>query len=122
MTQAVPALPSASRSSFPVEGHLLRLVARAGIPLRNPDLCPPLVRTDGEETYLEMRVEAGEEVGLVRRMVMDSAKVRQQIPAALEKMDWDACVHKGLAQGLVGVDGRIEERNVGKKRHSHAQG
>jgi hypothetical protein len=117
--QRVPPVPQAStprpsldasKACFPVEGHLLRLVGRAGIPLRNPDLRPPLVRVEGEDTYLEMRVESGEEVGLVRRMAMDSAEVQQLMPIALEKMDWNACVHKGLAQGLAGLEGRLEER------------
>jgi hypothetical protein len=102
----------ASQSTFPVEGHLLRLVARAGIPLRNVDLRPPLVRSDGDGSFLEMRVEAGDEPGLVRRLLMDGLPLESQegLAIALQKMDWNACLHKGLAQGLAGVEGRLEER------------
>lgn len=109
-----PALSSldVSKSSFPVEGHLLRLVARAGIPLRNPDVRPPLVRIEGEDSFLEMRVETSEEVGLVRRMGMEalSPESRAEFSIALEKMDWTACVQKGLAQGLEAIEDRRVER------------
>jgi hypothetical protein len=98
------------KSTFPVEAHLLRLVSRAGIPLRNPDLRPPLVRIDGDEAFLEMRVEAGEEMGLVRRILIDRPEVQQSLRLALEKMDWETCIHKGLAQGLAQVEGRLSER------------
>jgi hypothetical protein len=108
--QASQSIPSPSQSTFPVEGHLLRLVSRAGIPLRNPDLRPPLVRVDGDEAFLEMRVETGEEVGLVRRILIEQAEVRESLSIALEKMDWNGCIHKGLAQGLAQVEGRLPER------------
>ncbi len=110
MPQASQAMPSPSKSTFPVEGHLLRLVSRAGIPLRNPDLRPPLVRIDGDEAFLEMRVETGEEVGLVRRILIEQAEVRESLSIALGKMDWNACIHKGLAHGLAQVEGRLPER------------
>ena len=103
-----------SSGSFAVDGHLLRLVSRASIPLRNPNLRSPLVRRDGEDAFLEMRVESSEdgELGLVRRIAIESLspEALTTLPIALEQMDWSACVNKGLSQGLAGVQERSQRR------------
>ncbi len=103
-----------SGTFFAVDGHLLRLVSRAGIPLRNPDLRAPLVRGEGEGAFLEMRVESGEdgELGLVRRIAIESLspEALETLPIALDQMHWSACVNKGLAQGLAGVRERSQTR------------
>ena len=103
-----------SSGTFAVDGHLLRLVSRAGIPLRNPDLRAPLVRSDGEGAFLEMRVESSGdgELGLVRRIAIESLspEALEIMPIALDQMDWLACVNKGLAQGLAGVQERSQTR------------
>jgi hypothetical protein len=103
-----------SSGSFAVDGHLLRLVSRAGIPLRNPNLRAPLVREDGEGAFLEMRVESNGdgELGLVRRIAVESLSpdALKTVPIALEQMDWSACVNKGLTQGLAGVEERSQRR------------
>ena len=99
-----------SPGTFAVDGHLLRLVSRAGIPLRNSDLRAPLVRGESEGAFLEMRVESSEdgELGLVRRIAIESLspEALETLPIALDQMDWFACVNKGLAQGLAGEIGR----------------
>jgi hypothetical protein len=103
-----------SSGSFAVDGHLLRLVSRAGIPLRNPNLLSPLVRRDGEGAFLEMRVESSGdgELGLVRRIAVESLspEALTTLPIALEQMNWSACVNKGLSQGLAGVQERSQRR------------
>ena len=100
--------------TFAVDGHLLRLVSRAGIPLRNPDLRAPLIRGEGEGAFLEMRVESSGdgELGLVRRIAIESLspEALEIMPIALDQMDWWACVNKGLAQGLAGVQDRSQTR------------
>lgn len=117
MSQPIPSSKTAvngSSGTFVVDGHLLRLVSRAGIPLRNPNLRAPLVREDGEGAFLEMRVESSGdgELGLVRRIAVESLspEALTTLPIALEQMDWSACVNKGLSQGLAGVQERSQRR------------
>ncbi len=100
--------------AFAVDGHLLRLASRAGIPLRNPDLRAPFVRECNEGTFLEMRVESSGdgEWGLVRRIAIEnlSPEALDTLPIALEQMDWSVCMGKGLTQGLIGVQERSQMR------------
>ena len=117
MSQPIPLSKTAVNSSsgnFAVDGHLLRLVSRAGIPLRNSNLRAPLVREEGEGAFLEMRVESNGdgELGLVRRIAVESLspEALKTVPIALEQMDWSACVNKGLTQGLAGVEERSQRR------------
>lgn len=117
MSHPIPSSKTAvngSSGSFAVDGHLLRLVSRAGIPLRNPNLLSPLVRRDGEGAFLEMRVESSGdgELGLVRRIAVESLspEALTTLPIALEQMNWSACVNKGLSQGLAGVQERSQRR------------
>jgi hypothetical protein len=60
---------------FPVDGQLLRLLPRAGASLRNPDVNLPVLRSDGQGYYLEMKIDADpneeSEVALTRRLPLD---------------------------------------------------
>ena len=103
-------------SHFSVSAHLLRLLPRSGISLRNPDLRPPLLRLDPNGGFLEMRVEGDSrdpvEFGLVRRLSLDrlSPEEIRDLRSAVELLDWGACAGLGVSQGLAAIETRRWER------------
>ena len=105
-------MPETPSTTFPISAHLLRLLPRAGISLRNPDLRAPLLRFDQSGNFLEMRIESGPteslEFGLVRRMSLDtlSGVEVEDLRQAVDALDWAACVGLGVSQGLSGVETR----------------
>ena len=94
---------------FAVDGQLLRLLPRAGASLRNPDVNLPVLRSAGDEYYLEMRVESNpdepSEVGLTRRIPLvlrgrdQGLGIAQKVAARLQKkLGWsDALTAHELA-------------------------
>ena len=61
--------------TFPVDGQLLMVLPRAGASINNPDVRLPILRSDGDGYYLEMRVEADTndagEVAVIRRVPLE---------------------------------------------------
>jgi hypothetical protein len=62
-------------STFPVDGQLLMVLPRAGASIHNPDVQLPILRSDPDGYYLEMRVEGNNadpsEVAVTRRVPLE---------------------------------------------------
>ena len=86
---------------FAVDGQLLRLLPRAGASLRNPDVNLPILRSAGDEYYLEMRVEANpdepSEVGLTRRIPLDdiSGDEWEELKEQYDNLDLETYLGEG---------------------------
>ena len=91
---------------FAVDGQLLRLLPRAGASLRNPDVNLPVLRSAGDEYYLEMRVDAdpneASEVGLTRRIPLDDISVDEweELKEQYDNLDLEAYLSEGGCPGL----------------------
>ncbi len=107
-----PVNASVNAPVIPISLHLLRLLPRAGVSLRNRDLRAPLLRLDPSGNFLEMRIESDPhepaEFGLVRRLSLEALSVAEiaELRAAIDALDWGACTGLGVSQGLAGIDSR----------------
>jgi len=101
---------------FAVDGQLLRLLPRAGASLRNPDVNLPVLRSAGDEYYLEMRVDAdpneASEVGLTRRIPLDDISVDEweELKEQYDNLDLEAYLSEGGVQGLEKIEDRRLKR------------
>jgi hypothetical protein len=102
--------------TFPVDGQLLMVLPRAGASLKNPDVQLPILRSDPDGYYLEMRVEADprdpSEVSVVRRVPLDNLSVEEweDLKIQYASLDFQACVDHGLNKGLEKLQDRKVER------------
>lgn len=110
---------SAEKStSFPVDGQLLMVLPRAGASLKNPDVQVPILRSDGDGYYLEMRVEAdgkdASEVAVTRRVPLEdvSEEEWEDIKAQYADIDLASVVDAGVTKGLEKIQDRRLERLV----------
>jgi hypothetical protein len=109
-------LSPVSFSVIPISTHLLRLLPRGGVSVRNRDLRAPLLRLDPSGNFLEMRIESDpnepSEFGLVRRLSLETLSVGEveDLRSAVDLLDWGACVGLGVTQGLGAIETRRWER------------
>lgn len=107
---------SSSANAFPVDGQLLMLLPRAGASLRNPDVRSPILRSDPDGHYLEMRVEAdtsdSSEVAVVRRIPLENLAEAEweTLQTECAKLDVTACLEKGFSRGVEQIADRKAQR------------
>lgn len=103
-------------STFPVDSQLLMVLPRAGASLKNPDVQLPILRSDADGYYLEMRVEAdlqeNSELAVVRRVPLENitAEEWEDLKEEYANLDWSTCVNKGVTNGLEKVQDRRIQR------------
>jgi hypothetical protein len=103
-------------ATFPVDSQLLMVLPRAGASIKNPDVQLPILRSDADGYYLEMRVEAdfqeNSEFAVVRRVPLEdiSAEEWEDLKAEYSKLDWTTCQTKGISNGLEKVQDRRIQR------------
>jgi hypothetical protein len=101
---------------FPVDGQLLRLLPRAGASLRNPDVNLPVLRSDGQGYYLEMKIDADpneeSEVALTRRLPLDdiSGDEWEELKNQYDSLDLEAYLGQGGIKGLEKIEDRRLQR------------
>jgi hypothetical protein len=102
--------------TFAVDSQLLMVLPRASASLRNPDMQLPMLRSDADGYYLEMRVEADvteeSELAVVRRVPLENltAEEWEDLKAEYAKLDWSTCVSKGVSNGLEKIQDRRIQR------------
>ena len=90
--------------TFPVDGQLLMVLPRAAAAVNNPDVRLPILRSDGEGYYLEMRVEADTdttgEVAVTRRVPLEDLTTDEweELKQQYDSLDLEALVAKGIGQ------------------------
>ncbi len=103
-------------SSFPVDGQLLMVLPRAAASVNNPDVRLPLLRSDGDGYYLEMRVESDPkdagEVAVTRRVPLEdlTRDEWEEVKQQYENLDFDALVDRGIGKGLEKIPDRKIQR------------
>jgi hypothetical protein len=103
-------------SAFPVDGQLLMLLPRAGASVKNPDTHLPILRSDQDGYYLEMKVEADaqeeSEVAVTRRVPLDnlSAEEWEDLKQQYAKLDLQTCSDQGISNGLEKIQDRKIQR------------
>ncbi|MFG6100398.1 hypothetical protein SPB21_34495 [Leptothoe sp. ISB3NOV94-8A] len=108
---------AAKDTTFPVDGQLLRVLPRAGASLRNPDVNLPTLRTDGENYYLEMRVDAdpdeASEVAVTRRIPIEdlSGEEWEELKEQYDSLDLEAYLGEGI-KGLEKIQDRRMQRLI----------
>lgn len=111
-----PETPTTKADAFPVDGQLLMVLPRAGASVKNPDVQLPILRSDGDGYYLEMRVEADDkdssEVAVTRRVPLEdlSAEEWEDIQAQYARLDLESCIDLGVSKGLEKIQDRRIER------------
>ena len=94
------------------------VLPRAGASLKNPDIHLPILRSDGDSYYLEMRVEADPknptEVAVTRRVPLEdlSEDEWEEIKEQYTSLDVASCVDLGVSKGLEKIQDRRLERLV----------
>ncbi|WP_439343058.1 hypothetical protein [Vacuolonema iberomarrocanum] len=102
--------------TFPVDGQLLMVLPRAGASVRNPDLQFPILRSDDDGYYLEMRVEADPkdpaEVAVTRRVPLEdlSNEEWEDLKTQYALLDLKTCTHQGISKGLEKIQDRKIQR------------
>ncbi len=104
--------------SFPVDGQLLRVMPRASASLKNPDVQLPILRSDGDGYYLEMRVEADardeSELAVIRRVPLEdlSEEEWEELKAQYTDLDLNTCIDRGISKGLEKIQDRRIQRLI----------
>jgi hypothetical protein len=113
---SIPETPTTEVDTFPVEGQLLMVLPRAGASVKNPDVQLPILKSDGDSYYLEMRVEADSkdstEVAVTRRVPLEDLTVEEweEVQAQYASLDIEACIDTGISKGLEKIQDRRIER------------
>lgn len=87
---------------FAVDSKLVQLLPRAGASFRNPDVRLPVLRSDPEGYYMEVRVDENpaeaSEVGVTRRIQLGNLSVEewQDLKREYDSLDLEACLLKGI--------------------------
>jgi hypothetical protein len=103
-------------TNFPVDGQLMMILPRASASVKNPDVRLPILRSDGEGYFLEMRVEADEseesEVAVTRRIPLDdlTSEEWEDLKQQYDNFDLEACISKGIASGIENIQDRKLQR------------
>ncbi|MEW6498743.1 MAG: hypothetical protein AB1589_40520 [Cyanobacteriota bacterium] len=107
---------SQEHTVFPVDGQLVMVLPRAGASLRNPDVQLPVLRTDGDGYYLEMRVDADSkdesEVAVTRRVLLENLTTEEweELKAQYANLDLSICTDHGISKGLEKIQDRRVQR------------
>ena len=102
--------------TFPVDGQLLMVLPRAAASVNNPDVRLPILRSDGDGYYLEMRVEADTdaagEVAVTRRVPLEDLTTDEweELKQQYDSLDLEALVDKGIGKGLEKIQDRKIQR------------
>lgn len=102
-------------AAFPVDGQLLMVLPRAGASIKNPDIQLPILRSDEDGYYLEMRVEADpknvSEVAVTRRVPLENLSVEEweELKKQYADVDFRACT-EGVSKGLEKIQDRRIQR------------
>lgn len=102
--------------TFPVDGQLLMLLPRAAASVHNPDIRLPILRSDSDGYYLEMRVEADtsdlSEVAVTRRVPLENITTEEweDLKQEYENLDFEVLVDKGISKGLEKITDRRIQR------------
>jgi hypothetical protein len=102
--------------TFPVDGQLLMVLPRAAASVKNPDVRLPILRSDGDGYYLEMRVEADTddagEVAVTRRVPLEdlTADEWEELKQQYDSLDLEALVDQGISKGLEKIQDRKIQR------------
>jgi hypothetical protein len=103
-------------STFPVDGQLLMVLPRAGASLNNPDVRLPVLHSDADGYYLEMRVNAdakdSSEIAVTRRVPLDNISTEEweELKQQYSQLDLRACVDQGITKGLEKIQDRRLQR------------
>ncbi len=107
---------SKSDSTFPVDGQLLMVLPRAGASVNNPDTRLPILRSDGDGYYLEMRVDtdmndAGE-VAVTRRVPLEDLTTDEweELKQQYDSLDFGTLAAQGIGKGLEKIQDRKIQR------------
>ncbi|MEB3292942.1 MAG: hypothetical protein VKJ24_07265 [Synechococcales bacterium] len=104
------------QDAFPVDGSLLLLLPRAGASSRHPDVRMPILRSDPEGFYLEMRIEAdptdSTEFPLIRRIPLESLSESDwaTFKAEYSKFDPKVWIQQGVANAVKSISDRRTQR------------
>jgi len=102
--------------TFPVDGQLLMVLPRAGASVKNPDLHLPILRSDSDGYYLEMRVESdakeSTEVAVTRRVPLENlaAEEWEELRQQCSQLDLQNCADRGISKGLEKIQDRRVQR------------
>jgi len=103
-------------SQFPVDGGLLMVLPRAGASIRNSDVQLPVLSSDGDGYYLEMRVGSdsidNSEVAVTRRVPLDdlSDEEWQELKVQYGSLNLATIRDKGITAGLEKIHDRRIQR------------
>jgi len=92
------------------------VLPRAGASLKNPDVQLPILRSDEDGYYLEMRVEAdpnsASEVAVTRRVPLEnlSAEEWEELKRQYADLDFQSCTDQGVSKGLEKIQDRRIQR------------
>ena len=95
---------------FPVDGALIRVLSRAGVSIKNPDVRPLIFYDDGNKYAIEMRIDADpEEKGemeVIRRVPLDNitADEWEDLKHQYAQLDLNLCISEGISKGLEGIE------------------
>lgn len=112
----IPRAMKPLEAAFPVDSQLLMVLPRASASIRNPDVQLPILRSDVDGYYLELRVEADSqdtsEIAVVRRVPLENLSEEEvdELKAESAKLDWSACITKGVSNGLEKIHDRRFQR------------
>jgi hypothetical protein len=112
----VAAVSKSEALTFPVDGQLLMVLPRAGASVSNPDIQLPLLRSDPDGYYLEMRVETDtsdpSEIAVTRRVPLEdlSAEEWEELKEQYTKLDLKDCTDQGISKGLEKIQDRKIQR------------
>ena len=97
-------------SGFPVDGKLIRVLPRAGVSIKNPNVRPLVFYADGNKYAVEMRIDADpeekSEVAVIRRMSLDNitAEEWEDLKDQYAQLDLNLCISEGVSKGLEGIE------------------
>ena len=110
--------PESKADTFPVDGQLLMVLPRAAASAKNPDAQLPILRSDGDGYYLEMRVEADakeeSEVAVTRRVPLEdlSEEEWEELKEQYASLDLATCLDHGISKGLEKIQDRRIQRLI----------
>ncbi|PSB24227.1 hypothetical protein C7B82_27890 [Stenomitos frigidus ULC18] len=112
----VVAVSKSEALTFPVDGQLLMVLPRAGASVGNPDMQLPILRSDPDGYYLEMRVETDtsdpSEIAVTRRVPLEdlSSEEWEELKEQYTKLDLKNCTDQGISKGLEKIQDRKIQR------------
>ncbi|NJO42164.1 MAG: hypothetical protein HC769_07950 [Cyanobacteria bacterium CRU_2_1] len=92
------------------------VLPRAGASIKNPDVQLPILRSDADGYYLEMRVEAdtrdASEVAVTRRVTLENVSVEEweDLKRQYAALDLKICTDQGISKGLEKIQDRKIQR------------